>query len=450
MIERVAVVGAGPSGLVAARALRAVGIEPVVYERNTGTGGIWDIDAPGSPMYESAHFISSRTQSGFPGYPMPDDYPDYPNHREILTYIRSFADAHDLTGLVRTDTPVDSAALLEDGSWDLTLGGAGDGATERFDALICANGVTWVPNVPELPGEFDGEVRHTVTYRDPAELEGRKVVIVGAGNSGVDIACDAARRADHAVLSMRRGYWFCPKHLFGIPTDVIVANPPPFPIPHRIETWALEKLLAVVTGKPERYGLPAPDHHVLETHPIVNTMVLHHLSHGDLEAKPDVARLDGDAVVFTDGSRVEADLVLLATGYQHAIPFLDQDLLTWADGRPQLYLNMFSRDVPTFAALGLIEFASASYGHFDHMAQLVADVFALDDGDVRRRRFDELRRTHRPDLRGGHHYVDSARHANYVEAETYEKVLADVREQAGLGAWREWDLPVPAAAAAGG
>jgi hypothetical protein len=111
-------------------------------------------------------------------------------------------------------------------------------------------------------------------------------------------------------------------------------------------------------------------------------------------------------------------------------------LLSWKGDRPELYVNTFHREIPTLAALGMIEFASAAYGHFDHMAQLIAGVLALADDDPRRGRFDELRRHHAPDLRGGHHYVDSPRHANYVDAETYEKVLEQVRARVGLDPWR--------------
>lgn len=424
----VAVIGAGPAGLVMARQLQQTDASFAVFERNQGVGGIWDIDAPGSPMYETAHFISSRTHSGFPGFPMPEDYPDYPNHRQLLTYIKSFAAEYDLERHVQFEMSLDHAGQNDDGTWTLEFA---DGTTRTARYLVAANGVTWEPNTIEWPGEFNGEIRHTNTYRDPAELTGKRVLVVGAGNSGVDIACDASFAADQAFLSVRRGYHFLPKHIMGQPTDVWSETGPK--LPWKLQQKLFAGVLRLINGDVTRYGLPKPDHKLLESHPIMNTQILHYLGHGDCIAKGDVERLDGDDVVFADGSREQIDLILQATGYHHACPFLDDGVLNVHDGRPDLYLGMFSRSAPTFAVLGFIEFASAAYDNFDQMAELiVADATAVTGGRVEQELAEKKQHDDR-DLTGGRNYVKSERHANYVEVETYLEVLADVKQEIGLG-----------------
>lgn len=422
----VAVIGAGPAGLTLARRLADTDASFAVFERHTDVGGIWDIDSPGSPMYESAHFISSRTLSGFPDFPMPEHFPDYPNHRQLLDYIRSYADAFDLRRHVRFGATVVAAGPSEIG-WQLELD---DGSTVEARYLVCANGVTWVPNIVTWPGEFTGEVRHSVTYRDPSEFHGKRVLVVGAGNSGVDIACDAAFSADQTFFSTRRGYHFVPKHLFGQPTDVFATSGPK--LPHRVQQTMFGGLLRMINGDLRKYGLPKPDHKVLESHPIMNTQILHYLGHGDAIAKPDVDRFDGDDVVFVDGSRERIDLVITATGYQHASPFLADGILQTRNGRPDLYLGMFARNHHNLAVLGFIEFASAAYANFDQMAEvIVADATASPGSSVSTAMADK-KLHHRPDLTGGHHYVNSERHANYVDVETYLHTLADVRRDLGI------------------
>lgn len=108
------------------------------------------------------------------------------------------------------------------------------------DQVVAASGVQWDPIVPALPAGYTGEVRHSVTHRSADELNRRRVLVVGAGNSGCDIACDAARSADHAVLSVRRGYWFVPKHVFGAPSDVFAEGGPALPM------WLQQRLFGVL------------------------------------------------------------------------------------------------------------------------------------------------------------------------------------------------------------
>jgi hypothetical protein len=422
----VVVVGAGPAGLVLTRRLAKTGLVFEVFERNDDVGGIWDIETPNSPMYESAHFISSRTLSGFDDFPMPDTYPDYPDHRQILAYIRSFADAYDLRRHITFRTGVVHAGRNEDGTWTVELS---DGSTRTSRALICANGVTWEPNIVTWPGQdgFEGEIRHSVTYTSATEFRGKRVLVVGAGNSGVDIACDAAFAADAAFISLRRGYYFVPKHIFGQPSDVFASSGPHLPM--RAQQLLFTVLLRVLNGKPNQYGLPKPDHRILESHPIMNTQLLHYLSHGDITAKADVVGFDGPRVRFADGTTETVDLVITATGYHHAAPYLDADVLPMREGRPDLYLGMFPRTIDNLYVLGFVEFASAAYSNFDAMAELIVADVAAPENSPTRRTLRDLRRNHHPDLTGGTRYVRSERHANYVEVDTYLKVLRDVRDQ---------------------
>lgn len=426
-VLRVCVVGAGPSGLIMARALMRQGVEVVVYEKHSDVGGIWDPDNTGSPIYETAHFISSRYTSGFYGFPMPESFPDYPGYKLLRDYIRQFAAHFGLYRVIRLDTAVGKAELVE-GLWHVT---DSRGGTEVFTHLVNANGVTWHANMPHYPGQdtFRGELRHSSTYRNPAEFLDRRVLILGGGNSGVDIACDAARNADRAFWSVRRGYRIIPKFIFGVPLDVFINEGGRPPNGVTLPDDASELIDALV-GDLTKYGLPAPDHAALASHPIVNDAIVHHLSHGDISGKPDIVEFSERSVVFADGSEEEIDLVLCATGYHYDIPYLDRELFEWKQGHPMLYLNMFNRKVDNLYVLGFIEFADAAYHRFDEMAQLIA--FDIAAQDHTKKKFTDLKRTHTPDLRGGMSYIDSARHVNYVETHTFQQVLADLRASFSL------------------
>ncbi len=301
-----------------ARTFLKEGVPFDCFERHGDVGGLWDPENEGTPIYDSAHFISSKWTSYFYGFPMPANYPDYPSARQILDYILAFTDAYGLREHITFQTEVKKAEPEGD-RWRVELG---NGEVRYYDGVIACPGVTWHASMPKLPGAdtFAGEIRHSVSYRSTDEFTGKRVLIVGAGNSGVDIACDAAKHGAKAFFSVRRGYRFVPKHIFGIPTDVLTTGKalPPKGAPIVTD---INKMLDTMNGDLTRLGLPKPDHDALSSHPIMNTQILHYLGHGDLIAKGDVKGFDGKDVIFADGSREEIDLVMFCTGYEYKLPF---------------------------------------------------------------------------------------------------------------------------------
>lgn len=411
--ERFCIIGAGPSGLASARAFKDAGIPFDLLDRHRDIGGIWNIDSPGSPMYETAHFISSKTLSGFDGFPMPAHYPDYPGWRQILEYVRSFAEASSLRPYFEGNAEV-TRAVPDDGGWRVELA---SGGVRRYAGVVVAIGHDWIPRMPAYPGTFSGEMYHSVRYRSPREFSGKRVLVVGGGNSGCDIASDAAMYADRTFISLRRGYYFLPKHIFGKPTDLFFRSGPQ---PHaRIAQPILAMLLRLTVGDLTRYGLQAPDHKPLESHPIVNSQLLHHLSHGNVTAKVDVAEFAGREVRFADGSTEEVDLVLFATGYRHELPCL-RDALESNGGRPPLWGQMFMPDNPTLYVAGYFESDSGAYPLHSRQAALFAELARSE----RAREWLRTRtRTPAPDLTGGIRHVDSPRHGIHVNAEAFTKFI---------------------------
>jgi cation diffusion facilitator CzcD-associated flavoprotein CzcO len=411
----VGIVGAGPAGLAAAEALDRAGIDFEVLERHSAVGGIWDIDSPGSPMYESAHFISSRTLSGFEGYPFGDDLPDYPTRTQVLEYVQGFARDRGLSDRITLNAEVTRAERAA-GGWEVQVR---DGATRTYSHLVAANGHQWEPRWPSYPGEFTGEQIHSRDYRSPDSFRDRRVLIVGAGNSGCDIACDAAQNAEATALSVRRGYWFFPKYLFGKPSDVFAHGGPRLPL--RLEQAVLAGVMKILVGDLTRYGLPAPDHRVLESHPIMNTQVLHHMGHGDLVARGDIRELRGDRVLFTDGVEEPFDLIVWATGYETSLPFLDRDLFDWHGARPDLYLHQFHRSMDDLSVMGLFEVDGGAYPIVSLQGRLLtAAVRAQRAGGDSAQRWRELRAT-RPDLSGGGRHVKSPRHDISIQDAAYQR-----------------------------
>lgn len=429
--DRWCIIGAGPAGLLAARALKRAGIPYDQFDKNPDVGGIWDINTDWTPMYETAHFISSKTKSHLPGYPMPDDYPDYPGHQQIFAYLKAFARDHDLYPAIRFETRIER--VDRDGeTWIVELG---DGTRHRYRGLFICSGNTWDGNIPDYPGTFEGESFHSVKYKRPEQFEGKRVLVIGGGNSGCDIACDAARAADRAFLSLRRGYHFIPKYIMGKPADVFAGG---LELPRWIEKRSFKLLLRVLVGDLTKYGLPEPDHEVLESHPIMNTEVLHHLGHGDLAVRPDVKRFEGKTVRFVDGSSEEIDLIVFATGYKVTYPFMDRSHFEWISKYPDLYLSSLHREYDNVCCLGLHQTDGGAFDFFAMQADMMAN-FILDQNKnpARATRFRALKRDDRPNLSGGLRYVKSPRHATYVKKSVFKRYCEKIFRDYG---WRQFSI----------
>lgn len=354
------VIGAGPTGLAAIQSMKAAGHAVEAVEQNADVGGQWLFGAAPSAVYASTHLISSKRTTAFADFPMPEDWPAYPSHRQVLGYLQDYARHFDLYPLIRFDTGV--RTLKQEGrGWRATFS---DGTSADYAGVIIANGHLSDPLIPETSGSFDGPVMHAKDYKTADIFEGKRVLVAGMGNTGCDIVVDAVHRAQRVLWSVRGGNHFVPKFLAGKPADEGNHKPKRFIIPKNLRSRLHEPILRFIVGPPERFGLPKPEHRLYDRTPIVNSLVLQHLGQGDVALRKPIREFADKRVVFSDGHSDEVDLVLLATGYRITFPFLeDLSALDWQEtvGAPKLFMNMFpSNDTGLYVA-GLLEGAGVGW-----------------------------------------------------------------------------------------
>jgi cation diffusion facilitator CzcD-associated flavoprotein CzcO len=411
--DKVCIIGAGSSGLAAAKTFKERGIPFDCLEREHDLGGLWNEATDTGVVYDTTYLVSSRKYTGFDDYPIPEEYPTYPSHRETLAYLRAYAMNFGILDRIEFNATVERAERAQDG-WSVKV--AGEKRPRFYRALVIANGHHHVPRMPEIPGSFSGEIMHSRDYRSVKQLADKRVLVVGAGNSACDIVVDAASVAQRIYLSMRRGTYFVPKFIFGRPMDGIINFCEKIPMPRGLRNILYTHWHRLMVGKNERYGLPEPEHRIMDTHPSMNTALPQLVAHGRIGVKPDIVEFAGNKVRFGDGSEIEADLVIFATGYEIAIPFLDNGLVFDPDGRPLLYLNVFHPKHDDLFAVGLIQANGSIWRLADYQSQLVASyLVAMAERHERASWLKELKRQgHASMVRGS--YVPSERHrleANY-------------------------------------
>ncbi|MCB1141519.1 MAG: NAD(P)/FAD-dependent oxidoreductase [Leptospiraceae bacterium] len=339
-MKSIALIGAGFSGLGMAYALKKEILEFDHYEKNPALGGNWRYG-----VYETVHIISSKKTTSFQEYPMPSSYPDFPSSGQMLAYLESYADTFHLKENIQFDSDIIDISPHGE-RWILTFSG---GEKKIYEFVIIANGHHWDPKYPDIKGSFDGEIIHSKDYKNPEILKNKRVLVIGGGNSALDIAVEAARFSISSHISMKSGRWIIPKSIFGIPSIEFLQPWIPDPLLRQL----VQNLVLLEIGSFEKYGLQNPDYTVLDKHPTINSLFLYYLQHGRIVPHKNIESVRGNTFTFVDGSQYEADLLVCGTGFHMSFPMLQSlDLRYSSRGIPELINGLFPRKYKNLILFG--------------------------------------------------------------------------------------------------
>ncbi len=459
---RVAVIGAGSSGLAACQVLRERGLPFDCFEKGSDVGGLWryENDNGLSSAYASLHVNTSRETARYASYPIPEDYPDFPHHTQMLTYLQGYVEHFALREHIRFRTEVLGVQRIGDDEWEVQWRQA-DGAlhSDRYTAVLVASGHHWDPRQPDPPppGNFGGRAIHSHFYRTAREFEGMNVLVVGLGDSALDIACDTSRVSKMTFLTARRGTWILPKYLgsqplgeFGIklmsrsPISGEVAGGPLF----KVGIGLFSRWINLLMGRPESYGLPRPDHKFGADIAAVSADIHARIGHGRVTPKPWISRCDGERVLFQDGSVEEIDVIVYCTGYKITLPFLPTSVVDPEDGTVPLYKRVVHPDLQGLYFVGLIDVAGPLNPLVELQVQWIADLL---EGRVALPSAARMTQAiAREDRRRQKRFGVRGRHAIYVDYAPYLNALRRERRHRGGGSHASQRKPVAAGSGASG
>ncbi|CAO2637589.1 Flavin-containing monooxygenase 5 [Lemmus lemmus] len=370
--KRIAVIGAGISGLGAIKCCLEEDLEPTCFERSDDIGGLWKFQKnPSEKMpsiYKSVTINTSKEMTCFSDFPVPEHFPNYMHNCRLMDYFRNYATHFSLLPYIRFKTQVRHVRKRPDfevsGQWDVIVETNGRQENLVFDGVMVCSGHHTDPHLPltSFPGieKFEGCYFHSREYKSPEDYIGKRVIVVGIGNSGADIAVELGRVAKQVFLSTRRGAWILHRVWNnGYPMDSSFFTRFHSFLRKILTTAAVNKYLEKTLNSRfnhAHYGLQ-PQHRPLSQHPTVSDDLPNHIISGRIQVKPNVKEFTETDAIFDDGTvEKNIDVVIFATGYSFSFPFLE-DLIAVTDNEVSLYKLMFPPDLekPTLAVIGLIQ-----------------------------------------------------------------------------------------------
>jgi len=426
----ICIIGAGSSGVTVAKSLKEKGLAFDIFEKGSDIGGMWRYqnDNGQSSCYASLHIDTSSPNLGYSDFPIDPSLPDFLSHRQFLKHLEDYASHFGITPLVTFHTTVDRVEPHGD-RWRVTLSG---GEQREYGTVIVANGHLWDPRLPEFPGRFDGETLHSHYYRTAAPFEGERVMVVGLGNSAVDIAVDLCRRAEHVTVSTRRSAWIMPKYLMGVPIDQWVGFfTRRLKLPTTVARRIMSRLIRLGVGDQRRFGLPRPEHPMWREHATLSQELLPYVGHGWISIKPDIQELRGDRVAFVDGSEEPMDAIIFATGYRTTFPFLCSEIFDPEREAGRLYRRMIPPGRPGLIFAGLVQPIGPTIPLVESQGKWIAAMLSgdlrLPDESGREREIEAHRERQRKT------YLDSARYVLEVDYKLYTRQMKGDLESGRAG-----------------
>lgn len=434
--KRYCLIGAGACGIAVVKNFKERRIPFDCFEKEADIGGIWNPQSP-SHVYETICLNTSKSLTKYVDYPMPKSHPQFLSKGQAIDYIRSYARHFGLYDAITFNTVVENVEKHGE-KWHVKT--SRDRQPRIYDGLVVSNGHHWDPRIPKYPGKFTGESLHAIQLKTRDQLRDKRVLIVGAGNTGCDLAADAAYLSRSVEHSMRRTYYFLPKFVFGRPLDKWLDRTQRWPVPRKGLRWLYGMAIYLVVGPYERLGLPKPDHKILESFPNSASAYLDHLAHKRIHPRRDIERFDGKKVIFVDGTETEVDLVIYATGYYLSFPFMKKSYLANEDGSTPLFLQTCHRELDNLFTVGLVQPADGGFWQLaDYQGQMIASFVVAQERDPAAADwFRKLKASATPDTNHGVTYIDSPRHKLEVQHYRYRSYIRKLLKKFGPAASASW------------